>query len=319
MSSKAERQVLVGLQAAAGTGVNVDTALRATCGLRADVEKVHPEEDIGSFAPARHYVAQVRPEGTITLDGTYEQAVILAAMALGEPTPVGSEDPWTWTFPLPDVTDDLLDFALWSLEYTDGNNAIVRAVDVFAKALTISGEAGRGWIFEADLDGGSTTFPAALTATPAIGSVTPIRMADTTLRIDAAYDDIGTTTVEELISFTWKLEEFQHAKQFAGSLYPNGRGNGRWKLSLELILEAAAAEAETLRDALLATTQYAIQLRGYASASDYIYLDGMYMIEEVDTLDDRDGNNILKIMCLGEKNGDDDTGQVQIVTNNSAL
>lgn len=319
MSSKATRQVLVGLQAAAGTGVNVDTAVRGTCSLKANVTKVHPDEDIGSYAPARHYVAQTRPEGSLSLDGTFEQCLIPLSMALGEPTP-SAGPPYTWAFPFPDVEGDLLNFALWSLEYTDGSNAVVRGVDVFAKALTITGEAGGSWMFDADLDGGAITFPAAVSASPALDdTVTPIRMSQTLLYIDSTYAGIGGTNCEELIQFTWKLEEFQHAKQFAGSLSPNGRGNNKWKITLELTLEAAAAEAETLRDALLTTTQFAVRVKGNVDANDNITIDGMYMVEEVDTLDDRDGNNTLKLTLMGEKDASDNTGGITVVTDVAAL
>src|SRR3990172_5939801 len=144
MTSKAERQVLAGLQTLAGSGVNVDTVLRATCSLRPLATKIHPDEDIGSFASARHYVAGIRPEGSIIMDGTYEQCLVLLAMGLGTVTP-SAGPPYTWTFDLPDVTADLNAFSLWTVEYTDGGNHVIRAVDVFAKSLTISGEAGKGW------------------------------------------------------------------------------------------------------------------------------------------------------------------------------
>ena len=319
MTSRAERQVLAGLQADPGTGVNVDTALRATCSLRPAVVKIHPDEDIGSFAPARHYIGQIMPEGSIILDGTYEQCLVLLAMALGTVSP-GAGPPYLWTFDLPDVVGDLNAFSLWTVEYTDGGDQVIRAEDVFAKSLTISGEAGQGWIFEAELDGGETTIPAAVSASPALDdTVTPIRMAETTLWVDTTYAGIGVTQVEELISFTWKIEELQHSKQFAGSLYPNGRGNAKYKLSLELILEMEAAEAHTFANALLATTQYAVQVKGLVDANDFIKLDGMYIVEEISTLDDRDGNNTIKISLLGEKDSADNTAEVLVTTDVAAL
>jgi hypothetical protein len=320
MTSSADRQVLVGLQAEAGTGVNVDTALRATCSLKPKVIKKHPDEDIGSYAPARHYVVQVMPDGSITLDGNYEQAVVLLAMAMGAVTKTGSEDPYTWAFPLPDVSDDLEDFALFTVEYTDGGDQIIRAVDVFGKTLTISGEAGGSWSFEVELDGGAVTIPAALSATPSAPAVTPIKMADTSLYVDAAWGSIGGTLVEELISFTYKLEGLQHSKQFAGSLSPNGRGNAKWKVSLELVLEMGAAEAHAFADALLTTDQFAVRVGASTnSGDDAANLDGVYMVEDISTLDDRDGNNTIKITLLGEKDSSDNTGNVTLVTNTAAL
>lgn len=322
MSSKATRQVLVGKQTVAGTGVNVDVALHATSSVQPMVDKIHPEEDIGSFAPSRHYIGSIRPQGQLVLpDAVYEEILIPLSMALGEPTP-SAGPPYTWTFTLANTTaSGLLAFCLWTLEYTaDVNTYLVRAEDVFAKSLTIEGVAGKGWKVTADLDGGEVTLPAALSATPAIDdTVTPIRMAETLLYVDTTWAGIGVTNVEELIQFTWKLEEYQHAKQFAGSLYPNGRGNGRYKMTLELILEVSAPEAQTFADAILATTQYAVQIKGLVDANDSCKINGMYMVEEVSTLDDRDGNNTIKITLLGEKDASDNTGAVVVVTDVAAL
>jgi len=316
MTSIATRQVCVGLQSEAGSAVNVDTLLRATCDLKAAVSKIHPEENIGSYAPARHYVGQIMPEGTLKMDATYEQIIIPLSMALGDEAGVsGNGAPYTYTFILPDDSTDEPTFALWTLEYTDGGTYVVRGTDVFAKGLTISGAAGEGWQVEAELTGGEVDLPDALSASPSLDdTVTPIKMAETTLWVDTTYAGIGTSQVEELISFTWKLENYLHTKQFAGALYPNGRGTAPWQVTLELVLEVAAAEAQTFADALLLTTQYAVRIKGYVDANDSCNIDGMYMVEDVDTLDERDGNNIISVTLKGEKDASDNTGSVVVVT-----
>lgn len=321
MTSRANRQVCVGLQAEAGTAVNVDTLLRATCDLKPAVSKIHPDEDIGSYAPARHYVGQIMPEGSITMDATYEQILILLDMALGAQSGVsGNGAPYTWTYPLPDVVGDAPTFSLWTVEYTDGGTYVVRGTDVFATALTISGNAGEGWQVEATLGGGEVDLPDALSASPALDdTVTPIKMAETLLYIDSTYAGIGGTNAEELISFTWKLESYLHTKQYAGALYPNGRGTAPWDVTLELVMEVSAAEAQAFADAVLATTQFAVRVRGYVDANDYCNIDGMYMVEEVDTLDERDGNNTIAITLKGEKDASDNTGEVVVVTDVDAI
>lgn len=306
MTSRALREVLVGLQTGPGSGANVDTALRATCDLKPNVVKFHPPEDIGSYAPARHYVPQIMPEGNIKLDGTYEQIIILLSMAMGEVTP----PTWVWT--LPDTLASAADFAVWTLEYTDGDAHVVRAEDVLATSLTIAGVAGRGWTVEATLGGGATTFPGALSATPTIEPVTPILMANTALTIDDTYLGIGSGAVDEFISFTWKLEEFQHTKQWGGSLYPNGRGNNKWKVTLELVIEVSATIAADLAAAFLAIDQFAVRIEADDGTSTAT-IDGMYMIENINTLEEEAGNNILKITLLGEKDTDNNTGEVTIV------
>lgn len=318
MSSKALRQVLIGLQSSAGVGVIPDFALRALLDLKPKVNKVVVDEDIGSFAPARHYIGSIMPEGKLTAEAAlYEELPYLMAMAMGLETPAGGGSPYTWTFALPDATAE--SFALFSVEYTDGNIWVVRAEDVFATGLTISGEAGQAWKVELDLTGGETTYPAALTGTPSpLTTNGTVRMADTSLYIDSAYANLGTTIMAELISFSWKLDNLQHVKQFAGSLYPNGRGNDRWKVSLEVIAEVENSVMQSERDLLLATTQSAVRIQATSGVFGAT-IDGMYMLKEVDTLDDRDGNNIVKLTYSGEKDASNNTGSVVVKSSLAAL
>jgi hypothetical protein len=291
----------------------VDVALRATCSLKPNVTKIHPDEDIGSYASARHYVGQIQPEGVITMDATYEQIPFLLNMAMNYADATsGNGAPYTWTFTLPD--DDVASTYLFTLEYTDGGTYVVRCIDVIATALTISGEAGGGWQVEAEIAGGETDLPDALSASPALDdTVTPIKMAETTLLVDADWASIGTSTVTEFISFNWKLENYKHKKQWAGSLWPTQVGYGKWKTTLELVLEVSVADAQTFADALLTTTQYAVRVYGYVDANDSCAIDGMYMVEDVNTIDERDGNNTLQITLVGEKDASDNCGAVTVI------
>lgn len=318
MSSKTQRQVIVGLESEAGTGVTPDIALRAVAGLKAVPDKVVVEEDIGSFAPGRHYIGSLKAEGSLEMDGYYEGAPVPVAMAMGAGEKTGEEAPYSYAFELPDDTPD--DFATWTVEYTDGADHVVHAEDCFATGLEISGEAGQSWMFKPDLVGGAVTFPAALGASLTPPAATSILMADTTLYIDDAYAGIGTTDVAELISFSWKLESLQHQKQFAGSLYPSGRGHDRWQTTLEVILEVENTVFEAEKDKLLSTAQSAIRIEALAEDAggegvDYsATIDGMYMLADIDTLDDRDGNNIIKLVYKGEKDSSDNTGGITIVS-----
>lgn len=319
MSSKAQRQVIIGLETTPGDGATPDVALRAKASFKPVPDKVEVEEDIGSYAPARHYIGSLKAEGELEFEAAYyEHAPYPVSMALGAPTTTGASDPWTHTFDLPDGTAPT--FATYRMEYTDGNDHIVRADDVFATALEISGEAGKAWMIKPTLTGGSTTYPAALGATlspPA--TVTTIRMADTSIYIDDAFANIGTTEMTALISFTWKLEELQHSKLFAGTLYPTGRGNNRWKVTLEIIAEIENAKVEAEKDKLLTAALSAVRVVASDSANDSFTIDGVYYVQDVDTLDDRDGNNIVKITYVGQKDSSNNTGEIEIVTNLEAL
>lgn len=310
MSAKTQRQVLIGLQSVAGTGVNVDVALRAAASLKAVPDKVIVEENIGSFAPTRHYIGSLSAEGEIEYDGYYEHVPYIVSMAMGAGSVVPGTTPLpdVWTFSLANASAPT--FALYTMEYADGANHIVRGVDVIATALEISGEAGQSWMFKPTLVGGQVTFPSAVSATPSVSATaTQILMSDTSIFMDALYTNIGTTVMNQLISFNWKLEEYFHTKLFAGSLWPTGRGVDRWKVSLEIVAEVENAVIESIKDTLMGVTQTAIRIKADAGVSE-IAIDGNYMLSEVDTLDDRDGNNIISMTFLGERDSSGNTGSI---------
>ena len=325
MTATTRRQVCVAVQAATGSAQTVDTLFRGTCTLRPVATKIQPEENIGSYAPARHYIGEAHGEGVLKMDATYEQINIPLSMAMPYVDPTsGNGAPYTYAWPLPYSTSPAT--YLWTIEYIDsgpvngGGNYVVRLIDTIATGLTISGEAGAGWQVEAELAGTTIDLPDNLSSNVTLDeTVTPIKMAETTLHVDALYANIGDTTLEEFISFNWKLEGLKHIKQFAGSLYPNSKGYGRWTTTLELVLEVSAAEAQTFADAILTTDLYAVRIRGYVDANDSCIIDGMYMVNDVSTLDDRDGNNIIKITLLGQKDTLDNTGVITVITDVATL
>lgn len=306
MSSKAKRRILIGLESTPGDGATVDVALRAVASLKAMPDKITPEEDVGSFAYQRHFIGSLRAEGSLEFDAYYEHAPYPISMGLGQGG-VSSTGPEEWIFALP-VGATPPTFATYNVEYTDGNNHIVKAVDVFATDLEISGEAGGSWMITSTLTGANVTFPAAVGASPTPPlPVTPILMAQTTLKFADGGDLDGASPTGVLISFTWKLESLLHSKLFAGALYPTGRGTAQWKTTLELIVEIDNAVVEAQKDKLLNTSQTYIRVgadapdAGGAGIDWKMYIDGTYFLQDVETLDERDGNNTVKLMYTGEK------------------
>ena len=322
MSASTMRMLGIGLQGGTGTAVYPDRLMHATCELKPKVTKIHPQEDVSSYAPVRHYVGAVEAEGVIKMDATYEELTYILAMAMPYDEPSGS---YLWEWPLPFQTAPAT--YLFTVEYQDegpydsSGAYTFRLTDALGTGLTISGEAGQGWQVEMPIGARKIEYINQISDninSAMDESVTPIKMAETPCQIDSTYGSIGGTTVEELISFNWKLEDLKHMKRFAGSLYPNAHGYGRWKTTLELVLDINA-EVLTLADAALATTQFAVRIKGYVDATDYCYIDGVYMVEDISTLDDRDGNNTLKITLLGEKDSSDNTGLVSLQNDIAAL
>lgn len=317
MSSVAQRVIYVGKETpgSEGTPVTVDVALRAKLDFEPKPDKITPDEDIGSFADSRHYIGSLTAEAKLTIDGYLDHVPIPLSMALGAGT-VGSvvAGHYPWTFALPNATAPT--FATYTVEYSDGVNHVVRSADVFAKGLEIKGEAGKSWVFTADLVGANTDYPAAVSASPVPPvSPTAMLMANTGIWIDDLYANIGVTIMPNLISFSWKLENLQHAKLFSNSLYPTGRGNNKYKATLEIIAEMEQAKINSEKAKLLNTGLTAIRIKCDPGTPDCA-IDAMYMLKEVGTLDDRDGNNIVKMVYMAQKDTLGNTGRI---TANSTL
>ena len=318
MSSRSLRRTIVALEGTPGGVETVDKALRAITELAAIADKIQVDEHVGTLAQPRHFIGSIKAEGSIKQDGIYEEAPYITSMALGLATASGS-DPYNWFFPLPHATAPT--FATYTVEYTDGADYIVRSTDVFAVSLTITGEAGQSWSFDASLVGANADYPAALSADiPVSGAVTSIRMADTRLYLDDTYANVGNTTISGVfINFDWALSNLQHQKLFAeGVLYPTGRGHDRYDVELTLTLEADNATVRSIRDRLLSDAGVAARIEA-TSGSNVARLDGWYMVDSVNTLDDRDGNNIVEIRLKSEKDASDNTGLVYYACTLSAL
>lgn len=331
MTATIRRQVGVGLQGSVGSSVVIDTNLRATCSLNIVSTKHQPDEYIGQHGPGRHIRTESHGEGSLVMDAVYEQILYPITMAMGIVSPTGGADPYTWTFLLPFRISPITLISPFTLEYIDsgpsngggdgGGTHVVRMVDTFATALTISATAPDSWQVEAALSGRAVDLPDSLSGNPEPDhAIVPIKMGQTTLHVDDLYANIGDTLVEEFISFNWKLEGNYHSKQWAGSMNPNGWGAGGWKTTLELILEASAVEAQAFEDAILTEAMFAVRVKGYVDANDNCNIDGMYYVASVDPLDDRGGNNTLKITLLGAKDTlSANAGGITVVTRIGAL
>lgn len=319
MSSKAKRTTILGLETTPGDGATPDVAISAKMSLKPVVDKIVPDRDTGSFAPSPHYIGALKAEGKLDfMDAYYEHSPYPISMALGAGSKTGAGDPWTYTWTLPGATAPT--FATYRVEYSDGNNHIVRADDVFATALEIKGEAAKGLQIIADVVGGSATYPAALGASLShLAAPTSMRMAETSLYLNDTFGAIGSTAVGVLISFSWKIESYMHQKQFSGSLFPTSRGNDKWKITLEIIVEIDQATVEAQKDKLLTTSLTAVRVKALASANDSLTMDGMWALMDVDSLDDRDGNNICKFTYQAEPDASANMPSVVVVTNLSAL
>lgn len=318
MSSVAEREILIGTQSSFGTGATVDKALRAKGQLRIVANKKTVDEDIGSFAHGRRYVASKHLEGSIEMDGYYEDAPYMISMAMGAAAVTGSADPWTWTWTFPDET--AITPVGHTVETTDGSNHVHHGEDVIAIEMEISGTAGEGIMIKNTLAGGNVTRPAAVGASlDPLATVTDMLMADTSLHIDDDFGNVGTTEIGVMIDFTLKLSGMMHTKQFANSLYPTSRGFDKYKLELNLTVEVDNTDIEAEIDKIASNSLSSIQIKSSASSNDEMTLQHVFQLISYETLDSRDGNNTIKLNYESQKDSSDNTGTLVIKTNLEAL
>ncbi len=322
MSSKAERKFSLGIESTPGTAVSVDYTPRATAQLKPAVTKIQPDEDIGAYLARRTVLPAQHAEGTIEVPAMcYEECPHWLSLALGSVTPSGASDPYTWTLDLPYERADLYSIVTATMELTDGSaRHITRGAGMVITELEITGNAGEAWQMKAAVMGGAVTRPSALSGNiDPLSPVTSILMADTDLYIDTLYTNIGTTPFTQLISFSYKLSDFRHTKQFSGSLYPTGYGTARYKVELKLVVEVENAVSESELDKILNTTQSAIRIEAAASANDSLTIDGLYSLMEHGTLDDRDGNNTIELTYANESDANEVSGGFVVVTNRATI
>lgn len=324
MSSKALRVVYIGKEATPGDGATVDVALRARATLEAVPTKQMIEEDIGSLAPPRSVISALKATGQLEAEAYYQHLPYFLSLALGAGSVVTTGDPEVWTFDLPGATAPI--FATYNVEAGDGADHIVRASDVFSPSMEIKGTAAGLWVITNPLVGGSVTYPAAHGATPTLpASPAALRLAETTIAIDDLYADIGDTVMEELISFSWKIDKLQHQKQFGGSLYPSGRGNAKYEVTLEVVTEVEQAVFESEKAKLLTNATSAIRIRNFMDEAGgtgidwYCNLDGSYVLHQVGVLDDRDGNNTIKLVYKLETDSLGNIGSIAVGCDLQAL
>lgn len=177
--------------------------------------------------------------------------------------------------------------------------------------ITLTGEAMDFWkyavpIFARNVEASSTGLT---TGANVDRTVNPVKMADTTLSIDAFSTGTfgGTALSGTLISFELALDMGRHLKHFAGSKFPGNWGDNRYSGTLKTVLEFTAT-AKGYVDALLASTGSEVQrhiriaaTQGSSATTKTLRFDFAGIIgEPVKLWDDRDGNMTLELTWKGK-------------------
>lgn len=213
---------------------------------------------------------------------------------------------------------------IYTMQY-GGPSSEYSVTGTIMKSLEITGEAGGVWEGTVELLGRAYTTKA-MTSSPGIRTVQPIRMADTKFYVNAwASSTIGTTEVPAtLISFTLTANPNHHLKTFAGDVAPRAYGMDRWEGTLTTVLEfnsSAKAFVDGLKSGVV-QRQLAIKASmgsGSGARSANILFAGT-LIDGVELFGDRDGNMTVELTWQGTYHSTLGTFlKVQVQNENSAL
>ena len=262
---------------------------------------------LGWFGPSPVAQEQAHSgEGRIEMVTSYEEMPRIVNMfftAIGASTSVGAPYNYPYTAP---VTSTQAVFT-----YTLGLGSTASAYNApgsIGKHLNIRGEAGGFWNTRMDFLAQRITVASTGMAAQADRTVNPVRMADTTLYVDAfSTGTVGGTSVSAtLIAFELDIETNRHLKLFAGSISPANWGEGKHEVTLRVTAEINAS-AKALVDELLGSTGAAVsrQIRigatqGSAASLRTFNLDFAGIKSEGETLfSDRDGNMTVELSWQG--------------------
>ncbi len=310
MGLAALRKIQIGLENPAGTPV-ASTAKLMGMLLRAplkDREIVQPEDERGSLAAAHRSYASSYLWGPATLEGdlTFEDIVYLLAMSITgavEPTiPDGATLARLWTY-APNLEASNSPDA-FTLEFGDDTEQF-EAEYCFARSLEISAATEQALRVSAGIVGRQltvTNWTAGL-----LNRVVEIALAaKTKLYMDDAGGAIGgTQQLLTLIDWTWRLPaHFVPKRHQDGQLYFTSVGEVKMKPELELLVEFNA-NAVSLRDKYVAETRQLVRLQTLGSEIEagqnkMLQIDGAYKILSMDTLDERNGSNVVRMTLGGE-------------------
>ncbi len=313
---------------ACSRAVDPSARLVGTCGMKKTVNRVFPTDPTGlmsSHIIGRHYDPWLLCEVPITTgeEGlTFQQLPWYLAMGVkGGEVPTDADPVFTWEF-CPDlVNSDMPDLA--TIRYGD-NQAVWQTTCAFARQLTISGAAQGPWQIDADVIGRDMdntylyhgyglygTYP--VTYHPyydmffeTIAYPTPLETIlgqKTSFYLDQSCEFAGTPTKRTGYMIDWKatIPGF-HPKFFQdGELYYTTMGQASRHLAFEATLEFDHDLTKHLIwDAWVSAVPTYIRLKAEGSTITgsaipfSAQIDMVLELENVDTLDERDGNDITK-------------------------
>jgi len=328
-------QMSSGEQTWGATGVAVTKLHGITDATLRVLDNVETVPSVGWYGPSP-IALQVSQSGEYSLDmvATYEEMPRLlnglfsaVGTATGVSTGVssgGTSGPYSFYWEAPVSAPSTSH--TYTFEYgAAGSTHVYRAPGSVIKHMNIKGEAGGLWNMTVDgfsqmIVASSCGFSSGASAELlADRTVNPIRMADTTLRLDGSTGNstgslvAWTTLAATLISFELDVESNRHPKLFAGQVYPGDWGDAAYTGSLKTTLEFNA-NAKTIVNQLLSTagtvsntTQQTVKklirlrnVQGSSMGTKSAILDfSGVLVDGAELFGDRDGNMTVDLTFNG--------------------
>lgn len=224
--------------------------------------------------------------------------------------PMAASSSGAWEYPFTAPVNSTQINATYPMEYGTSGQAYRINGAVF-NGITLSGEAMDFWkyslpILAKSIEAKSTGLT---TGANTDRTVNPVKMADTTLYVDAFSTGTfgGTALSATLISFELALDMGRHLKHFAGSKYPGNWGDARYNATLKTVLEFTST-AQGYIDGMLGSTGAELQkhlriqaTQGSSATTKTLRFDFAGIVSEpVKLWDDRDGNMTVSLTWNGK-------------------
>lgn len=302
------RQIQIGFQTPAYPGAGWDTCVAPTervvgqCGMKKLVNRVFPTEATGVMSDHiidRFYDPWVMAELPMTPGDeglTYEQFILFLAMGVeaGVVGVAGVTD-YTWTYQPAWTTADVPEVS--TIRYGD-NAGVWEVCSCFARNLVISAAFQGPWQIEADIIGRDME-TAAFENIAYPDPLETILGQLTSFYLDTSCANLGNTQVEgSLIDWRVTVPGF-HPKFFQdGILTYSVPGLASRHLTFEATVEWDSVFAAAEHAAWIAGTPRYVRLQALGSLIGLVphtaTIDMVIMYESFETLEERDGNDIIK-------------------------
>jgi len=307
---RALRKIQLAIESVHGTPVTTATArLIGTLGMKNEQKYYRPEDlETGNLASfERSVVSGEQAKLPFESDANYEQLGYLLGMSVIGGIVGGSpaDSVYTRTYK-PNLTA-ANNVDSYTMQYGDDVQAFISAF-CFATDIELSGSLDDAVKVKANIVGQNVR-PGTFTSLSNPTALTPVIMGTGKLYIDSTWAGLGGTLVPStLVDFSYKTSTGINPVKYAdGNIYYSDMAEK--KRHIELSLTAAFnSTVAGLYAAYLAQTKEYVRLKFTGplvgvTAHDELDLDGCFIIDDYDTLDERDGQDIVKLKLVTEKDG----------------